>query len=33
MIGVLDLWNNGLWENGPMGELVLDKVKDWQNSS
>ena len=32
-IGILELWNNGLWENGKMGELVLDKVRDWQNSS
>jgi hypothetical protein len=23
----LECWNNGFWENGTMGELVLDKVK------
>jgi len=26
----LEYWNTGFWENGTMGELVLDKVKDWQ---
>jgi hypothetical protein len=31
--GIMEYWNNGFWENGRMGELVLDKVKYWQNSS
>jgi hypothetical protein len=28
---MLEQWNNGSWEIGAVGELVLNKVKDWQN--
>jgi len=24
----MECWSNGLWENGTIGELVLDKVKE-----
>jgi len=28
----LECWNNGFWANETAGELVLNKVKDWENS-